>query len=367
MDSSADVIGSPKSNLDTPALVVDLDVMEANIERIAGACRAAGVGWRPHSKGSKTVEIVQREIAAGAIGVTCAKLGEAEVMAAAGIRNILIANQLVGPQKVRRLIALSEHADPIVAVDSPENTTELAEAARRAQTPVRVVIEVNVGMNRAGVEPGAPVVALAREVARHRGLRFSGVMAWESHALRIADPAEKARAVAGAIGALTASADACRAAGISVDIVSCGGTGTFPYCVNAPGITEVQVGGGIFGDIHYKRDYHADFPFALTVLASVTSRPTLTRIVLDSGRKSLSSESAMPEPIGLPDVRSLRLSAEHATIELEAPSDRPRIGDKVEFIVGYSDSTVHLHEEIVGIRRGRVEATWRVAARGKIK
>jgi D-serine deaminase-like pyridoxal phosphate-dependent protein len=367
MSTDQSLIGLPKSVLDTPALLVDLDVLEGNIARIVDTCRRAGVGWRPHIKGVKTPEIAHKELAAGALGVTCAKLGEAEIMAAAGIRDILIANQIVGRAKVPRLVALLDHADVIVAADSPAHVAELGDAAAGAGRRLRVVIEVNVGMNRAGVEPGPAVVQLADGIARHRGLRFAGLMAWESHAVTIADPEEKARVVAEAIGRLTAAAQACRAAGHAVDIVSCGGTGTFPYCVHQPGVTEVQVGGAIFSDMHYRTHYHADFPCALTVLATVVSRPTPTRIVLDAGRKTMSGEQAMPQPLGLPEVRRLKLSAEHATIELEAASDRPRIGETVEFIAGYSDSTVHLHEEIVGTRRGRVEAIWRISARGKTK
>jgi D-serine deaminase-like pyridoxal phosphate-dependent protein len=367
MSSVESLIGLPKTALETPALLVDLDVMEANIKRVAAACGEAGVHWRPHIKGVKTPEIVRKELAAGAIGVTCAKLGEAEIMAAAGIRDILIASQIVGRPKVQRLMALLDQADVIVAVDSPEHVAELADAAGGSGHRLRVVIEVNVGMNRAGVEPGAPVVALADAIARHRGLKFSGLMAWESHAVTIADPAEKERVVAAAIGRLTASAAACRAAGHAVEIVSCGGTGTYPFCIRQPGVTEVQVGGAIFSDMHYRTHYHADFPCALTILSTVISRPTPTRIVLDAGRKALSGEAAMPEPLALPEIRKLKLSAEHATIELSAPSAQPRVGDAVEFIAGYSDSTVHLHDEIVGTRRGRIEAIWRVAARGKIK
>jgi D-serine deaminase-like pyridoxal phosphate-dependent protein len=132
-------------------------------------------------------------------------------------------------------------------------------------------------------------------------------------------------------------------------------------------VTEVQVGGGIFSDMHYRNDYHVDFPCALTLLTTVTSRPTRTRIILDAGKKSMSSDAAPPQPINLPAVQQLRLSAEHTTIELDDPSDEPRIGDRLELIVGYSDTTVHLHEEIVGIRQGRVETIWPIAARGKSK
>jgi D-serine deaminase-like pyridoxal phosphate-dependent protein len=361
------LIGQPKSALDTPALLVDLDVMATNIARIAATCRANNVKWRPHMKGHKTVEIARLELEAGAIGVTCAKLGEAEIMAAAGIADILIANQIVGPVKMRRLAALMARAVPIVAVDSPPHLVELGAAARNSGKILPVVIEVNIGMNRAGVEPGAPVVALAKAIVEQPGLRFAGLMGWESQAVTIADPAEKARVVAEAVGRLTESARLCREAGHAVEIVSCGGTGTFPYCVQQPGVTEVQVGGAIFSDMHYRTHYHVDFPCALTVLATVTSRPTPTRIVLDAGRKAMPGDAAMPAPLGLPAIASLRLSAEHAKIELEMPSETPRIGERVEFVVGYSDTTLPMHEEIVAIRNGRIEAIWPVAARGKIK
>jgi len=361
------LIGQPTSALDTPALLVDLDVMEANMARIAGACRAGGVAWRPHSKAHKTPEIAKMQMAAGATGITCAKVGEAEVMAAAGIRDILIANQIVGAVKVGRLVALADHADPIVCVDSVANATELDAAFRQAGKRLRVLIEVDVGMSRAGVAPGAPVVALAREIVRRPGLRLVGVEGWESHATTLADPAEKERTVRDALAALVASARACREAGFTVEIVSCGGTGTFPFCIEQPGVTEVQIGGAIFSDMHYRTNYHVDFEPALTVLATVTSRPTPARIVVDAGKKAMSGDAAMPAPRGLPKMRTMKLSAEHAKIELEQPSAAPSIGDKIEFVVGYSDTTVHLHEEIVGVRDGRIEAIWPVAGRGRIK
>jgi D-serine deaminase-like pyridoxal phosphate-dependent protein len=255
----------------------------------------------------------------------------------------------------------------IVAVDSVENVAELAAAASARGRVLGVVIEVNLGMNRAGVLPGEPVVALAAVIAASPGLRFAGLMGWESQAVTIADPASKVRVIEEAIAQLTASADACRAAGYPVEIVSCGGTGTFPTSILQRGVTEVQVGGGIFSDQRYRNGYHVDLPCALSILATVTSRPTPTRIVLDTGKKSMSCDAAMPEPVGLPAIRELRLSAEHATIELEAPSATPRIGERVEFLAGYGDTTVHLHEEIIAMRGGRLEAVWPVVARGKIK
>jgi D-serine deaminase-like pyridoxal phosphate-dependent protein len=363
---SSSQIGSSKNVLDTPALLVDLDVMEANIHRVAETCRANGVGWRPHTKGQKTLEIIHKELAAGAFGVTCAKLGEAEVLAASGIRDILIANQIVGPVKVQRLVELTAIADPIVAVDNIAHVAELGAAMQSSGRTLRLVVEVDIGMHRAGVLPGASVVALARAVADQVGLRFVGVMGWEAHTVGIADPTEKARAVADAIALLTSSAGACRAAAMAVDIVSCGGTGSFPYCTQQPGVTEIQAGGAIFSDIHYRTHYHLDFPAALTVLATVTSRPTPTRVIIDTGKKTMSSDAAVPLPVGVTAHR-VGLSAEHGTIDLAEPSDLPRIGEKLELIVGYSDTTVHLHEEIVAVRKGRIEAVWPIVGRGKIK
>lgn len=354
-----------KLEVDTPALLVDLDLMERNIDTIAGICRAAGVAWRPHIKGQKVVEIARKELSAGAIGITCAKLGEAEVFAAGGIRNILIANQVVGAEKMRRLAALARIADPIVAIDHVAHVRALADAFRDADRPLGVVIEVDVGMNRAGVQPGTPVVDLARLVAREPCLVFRGVMGWESQAVTIASAEEKRRVVTAAVRLLAGSAEECRKAGFVVEVVSCGGTGTLPFCAQQPGVTEIQAGGGIFSDNHYRQHYHVDFPAALTILTTVASRPTSTRVILDAGKKSMSSDAAMPSPIGLGPIRSMRLSAEHTTIELEAPSDLPAIGDKVELTVGYSDTTVHLHDEIVAVRGGRVEAIWPVAARGR--
>ena len=358
---------SPKSTLDTPALLIDLDVLESNIAHVAQLCRAHGVQWRPHFKGHKTLEIAQMQISAGAIGVTCAKLGEAEILAGNGIHDILIANQIVGPLKMRRLMRLLDNADVIVSVDGVENIRELADASRQAGKQLRVVIEVDLGFCRAGAAPGAAVLALADVIARHSSLRLAGVMGWEAQTTAIADPAEKEKAVAAAIGLLTQSADMCRKAGHDIRIVSCGGTGTLLYCIKQPGVTEVQVGGAVMNDAHYRWDYNIDLPFALTVLATVTSRPTPTRVILDAGRKSMSVDMAVPRPLDVPAVREVRLSAEHAKLELESPSDRPRVGERVEFLPGYTDTTVHLHEEIVALRNGRIEAVWKVAGRGKIK
>jgi len=361
------LIGAHKRTLDTPALVVDLDILDQNIARIATACRNAGVNWRPHTKGQKVPAIAHRLLAAGAIGTTCAKLGEAEVMAAAGIRDILIANQIAGARKIARLMELRRRADVMVAVDDAANVAALDAAARESGVRLRVVIEVNIGLDRAGVEPGAPCVALAQLVARHAGLIFGGVMSWEGHAAQIRDAGEKAEAVRVAVAKLSASADLCRKAGLPVAIVSCGGTGTYPLSVVQPGVTEIQAGGGIFCDIHYRTHYGIEHPYAMTMMTTVTSRPNPMRVVCDAGKKAMSGDAALPQPLGLEGVKSVRLSAEHATIELAVPNTALRVGDPLEFVVGYTDTTVHLHDTMYGVRNGRVEIIWPVAARGRLQ
>jgi D-serine deaminase-like pyridoxal phosphate-dependent protein len=356
-----------KHDLDTPALLVDLNVMERNIERMARTFREAGVGWRPHTKGLKVPQIAHKLLEAGAFGVTCAKVSEAEVMANAGIRDILIANQVVGEQKIARLLNLLPHADVVVAVDSQQNVDMLDRAAHERGARLRVVVEVNTGMNRAGVEPGEPAVALSCYVATKPGLRYVGVMGWEGHATKLADPAEKRSAVERAVGSLTDTAAACRTAGLPVDIVSCGGTGTYLITSGLSGVTEVQAGGGILCDIYYRESMHVDHEFASTILATVTSRPTPTRIICDAGKKVMSSDAAVPRPLIDGQLLSVSLSAEHARIELAEPNTNVGVGDKIEFVVGYTDTTTMLHDELYTIRDGQVEATWPILGRGKFR
>jgi D-serine deaminase-like pyridoxal phosphate-dependent protein len=349
-------------------MLVDLPAMERNIRRMARTFRDAGVGWRPHTKGLKVPAIAHKLLEAGAFGITCAKVGEAEVMTTAGFRDILIANQVVGEQKIARLLSLMPDADPIVAVDSEDNIQMLDRAAGEKGLRLRVVVEVNTGMNRAGVSPGEAAVALSRYVAERPNLRYAGVMGWEGQAVKIADPAEKLEAVKRAVGALTDTADQCRKAGLPVDIVSCGGTGTYAITAHLPGVTEVQAGGGILCDVVYHDQMHVtDHEFAATILTTVTSRPTPTRIICDAGKKAMSSDAAAPRPLLAEPVESVGLSAEHARVELLEPNTSLRVGDKLEFVVGYTDTTTMLHDELYGIRDGLVEVTWPILGRGKFR
>ena len=354
-----------KQDLDTPALLVDLDVVERNIAGMAAFFRGHGVGWRPHTKGQKVPQIAHMEIEAGALGVTCAKLGEAEVMAEAGIRDILIANQVVGRQKAERLAALLDRADVIVAVDSIANGEELSAAAGARGKRLRVIVEIDNGMQRAGVAPGEATVELARRLSTLPGLRFCGVMAWEAHCLgRPMD--ERRHCCEEAVGTLVATARQCREAGLDAEIVSCGGTGTFRITAGIEGVTEIQAGGGIFSDVLYE-SWGVDHPFAMTVMSTVTSRPVPERIITDAGRKAMSVDIATPRLKDLEHVAKVALSAEHGIVNLSRPDSSIKVGDRLEWIIGYGDTTVFLHDEMVATRGDRVEATWPVLGRGKIK
>ncbi len=362
------LIGQPREALDTPVLLVDLDILQRNIDRMSRIIiKEAGVGWRPHTKAMKTPALAKLCLEAGAHGITCAKLGEAEIMAAAGISDILVANQIVGATKIERLVNVCAQADVMVCVDDIENVKAIDEAAGTKGVRPRVLIEVNVGMERAGLPPGAPTLALAEEIARLQNIRFTGLQTWESHVLSVADVAEKKRMVTESLGKLTETAESIRKAGIPVEIISCGGTGTYWISAFVPGITEIEAGGGVYCDVAYRHGYGVDHEYALTLLSTVTSRPTATRIICDSGFKTLSGHHSNPQPLGCGEVDTFVLSAEHGIITLHQPNESPRAGDKIEIIPGYSDSTVFLHDVLYGTRAGRVEAVWPLVGRGKLQ
>ncbi len=363
-----DYIGRPKEDLDTPVVLVDLDVMERNIDQMVQIIvKDAGVRWRPHTKAMKSPELAKKLLEAGASGITCAKLGEAEVMAAAGISDILVANQIVGPLKIGRLVKLRHDADVIVLVDNEENIEALDRSACAEGVTVPVLVEVNVGMDRAGVEPGEPVLQLAQKIANCKGLEFAGLQTWEAHALEITPLTEKERIVADAVEKFVASAELCRSRGIPVDILSCGGTGTYWISAVQPGITEIEAGGGIFCDIRYRTNFGVEHDYALTVFSTVTSRPTATRLICDAGRKTMSADAGTPTPIDVPGVESVGLSAEHGTVQFSEPTPQPAVGDRIEFVVGYSDTTIFMHDFLYGIRDGVVETVWPLLGRGKLQ
>lgn len=358
-------VGVAVSELDTPALLIDLDVLEENIRRMSETFRRNNVGWRPHTKAIKIPALAHKLLKAGAFGVTVAKVSEAEVMAQAGIHDILITGQIGSALKAHRFASLALWADPIAVVDCVEHVDLLDTAAKDVGSNPRVVIEVDTGMHRCGLEPGPAVVALAREIDSRKSLRFAGLMAWEGHTLRVTPQEEKERQVREAVGSLVQMADDCMSAGLKVSVVSCGGTGTYPYTAQCRGITEIEAGGGIYGDLQYNA-FGIPHPHSMTVLSTVISRPTATRVVTDAGFKSLGTAQQIPEPKGFPGIKG-RFSAEHGTFDLPEGAKPPKVGDLIEWYVGYTDATVPLHDVMYAVRKGRVEAAWPILGRGKLQ
>jgi D-serine deaminase-like pyridoxal phosphate-dependent protein len=359
-------IGNHKRSLDTPVLWVDLDRLEHNIAALAGHFRSTGVAWRPHTKGIKVPAIAHKMLAAGAQGITCAKLGEAEVMAAAGISDILVANQIVTPPKITRLVQLRNYADVKVAVDCIENARDIGAVAHAHGTEIGVLIEVDIGMERCGTLPGAPTLALAQQIQDLAGLRLLGLMAWEGHTLQLTDPQARRDAIRHAVDRVVQTAELCRAHGIAIDVISAGGSGTYKETSRVQGVTEIQAGGGVFCDMAYQA-WGVDLEPALFVRATVISRPTPTRIVLDAGFKTLPRGFATPMPVGVEHVKASVYAAEHGIITLNEPNDALKIGDAIDIIVGYSDATVFAHDVLYGVRGEDVEAVWAIQGRGKLR
>jgi D-serine deaminase-like pyridoxal phosphate-dependent protein len=359
------MIGGNLLELDTPVLWVDLDVMEHNIQRLSNYIKDAGVSWRPHTKGIKIPAIAHKLIDAGAIGITCSKLSEAEVMAAGGIKDILIANEVVGEQKITRLVNIQHHSDVMVAVDDLDNARQISSAAQQAGVKVRVLLELDSGMQRSGLLPGQSAADFVRQLVLLPGLDFAGLMAWEGHVCKINDPQEKKREAEKAVLSLVHTADLCRKEGIEVRIVSCGGTGSFRISSHVPGVTEIQAGGGIFGDLTYKR-WGFDMECGLFVLATINSHTIPERAVINAGRKAINSEYSIPEVVDIPEAKLVRFSAEHGVLDLEGKAQFLKVGDKINLYVGYEDLTMFLYDQLIGVRKGKVEIVWDILGRGKL-
>lgn len=359
--------GTPKEELDTPCYIIDLDVMERNIQEMAAYFKGRPAELRPHMKHHKTPEIAHKQIAAGAIGVCCQKLGEAEAMADGGVDNILITYEIIGPAKIRRLMNLARRVNLMVTVDDLGNAQNLSDAAQAAGLSLGILVDINCGQNRCGVDPGQPSVDLARGVSRAPGLELRGLCGYEGHLQAVADLEERTTKAREAMARVLETAEAIRRDGMGVDIVSAGGTGTYNITGDYPGVTEVQAGSYVLMDAAYRKVLQ-DFDVAGTILTSVISRGSADRAVLDSGMKAISSDQWPPQVVGLPGVEFRGISDEHLSITLtDSDSRQLRPGDKVELIPGHNDTTVHLHTHLFGLRRGQLEAVWEVAGRGRIR
>lgn len=369
--TSEPFIGMQKTELDTPALLIDLDKMEANIQTMANFFTTVNAMLRPHVKTHKTPIISHKQIAAGAIGVTCAKLGEAEAVIHAGVRDVLIANQVVGSHKIARLINLARHSEIMVAVDNPQNVRDISAAAAAKGVTVRMLVEVNVGMNRCGVESGKPALELAKQIRQSPNLKFEGLMGYEGHTVAKPDLKEREANVREAMQHLIDAKHHLEKHGVEVSIMSGGGTGTFNITGSIPEMTEVQAGSYIFMDSTYRNveGVGEQFDCSLSVLATVVSRPTPDRVIVDTGLKVLAKEFGIPQPIGITGVEMTGLSEEHGTLKFVgqvSDADVPLTpGDKIEILPTHCCTTVNLHDRYYGIRNGIVESVWDIAARGK--
>ncbi len=344
-------------------MCVDLDHWDHNVRQMTSVFRQHGVQWRPHAKCFKSRAIARRLIAAGAIGLTCAKLGEAEVFVDADIDDLLIANIIVGRQKLRRLAELAQRARPIVCFDHLDQVRPISEAAQAVGVHVRILIEIDLGLKRVGVEPGAAVVQLAEQAANLPGVQFAGVMGYEGHLLTIQDPRQKELQILAASPHLQQAKQDLLQVGLPCDIVSCGGTGSYTIAARAPAVTEIQAGGGLFMDAFYAAKCQvAQHRHALTVLATVVSRPAAHRAVIDAGRKTLNSEVEKARVL-VGGCTIDYLSAEHGCLTLSDPSDLS-LGDRIELIPGYADLTTVLHDRIFALRNDVVEEVWPLEARG---
>lgn len=365
-------VGDPAELIDTPALVVDLDLLEANIRHMAEYAAARGLRLRPHAKTHKCAEIARLQIAAGAVGICCQKIGEAEALAHAGVSDILVSNQVVTDAKLSRLAALSRSIRIAVCADDAANVDRIAAAAQRFGTEITVLVEIDVGTGRCGVAPGVQALDLARQIARTRGLRFGGLQAYHGRAQHIRDHGERRAAIAAAAGGLRQTLDLLTAEGLTCETVGGAGTGSFPFEAEFGLWNELQVGSYVFMDADYARNLDADggpdrtFGHALTVRSTVISTAVEGRIVTDAGLKAFSMESGGPAVRDAPWAEVLGVSDEHTVIAVAQGANRPGIGTALDLIPGHCDPTVNLHDWIIGLRNGIVESVWPVTARGAL-
>src|SRR5262245_4151312 len=358
MDVHEYEIGLHKSELDTPALLVDLDAVERNIQRMAEFCRAHGVNLRPHAKIHKATPILAwMQLRAGAIGITASKLSEAEVLASAGIRDILIANQIVGARKIRRMVNLAAYTNLIVAVDSIENAREISSSVQERGATVGVLVEVNIGNDRCGVGPLASTLSFVQSLLPLPGIQFRGLMGYDGHLAFVEDLKERHTRSQAAYQLLVQTRDVVFQAGIAVEIVSGGGTGTYRSAADMPGLTELQIGTYLFSDTTYRDAGLREFECALTMLGTVISRPKREGaeglVILDVGRKAMSTTYGLPQ-MKSPPGTIFSMPQEHSRLRLSRPEDAAglKVGDQVELWVKDANGTVNYFDHMYAMRGG---------------
>ena len=362
-------VGMSVDEVDTPALLLDLAAFERNLAWLPASLRGAPIRVRPHGKSHKCPEIARRQIAHGAVGVCCQKVSEAEVFVAGGIADVLVTNEVVGTQKLERLAQLAQRARLGVCVDDLANVGDLGRAMGRARSAIDVYVELNVGADRCGVEPGEAAVALVRALTRHPGLRFAGLQAYQGRAQHLRTPEQRAEAIGLAVEKIRRTIAALGAHGVPVPIVTGAGTGTYLLESGSSVYHEIQPGSYIFMDADYGRNLDpagrpiSDFQQSLYLLTTVMSHPTPDRAVVDAGLKAHATDSGMPLVHGLPGATYLKAADEHGVVTL-SESATVRLGQKLRLIPGHCDPTVNLHDWLIGFRDDVVETVWPIAGRG---
>lgn len=355
------LLGQPVTTLETPQLLIELDIVDKNLNRMFAAARARGVAVRVHFKSLKCAGLARYIAKAGADGFLCAKLNEAEVLADAGFPDTLIANEIIGSVKLRRLAELARRTKVSVCVDQSENVTEMSQIASAAGVTIGVLVEVDIGMGRCGVEPGEPALALARQIAKSPGLRFVGLQGYDGHLQMVPDPEERRAKCLESLGKLVGTRRLIEQAGIPVSVVTGAGTGTWEFVASYEGMTEIQPGSFVLMDCAY-HSVRPEFGCALSIRSTVISRRP-GWYVLDAGSKAISKDFGMPAIKGRPNDHVLKLSEEHTKVEVQ--NGNIAVGDQVEVLPAHCCATMNLHRNCVAVRGGRIEALWPIEASGR--
>lgn len=350
--------GSPNaSGLLTPALLVDLDAMERNLHRMAGHFRGQSASLRPHFKGHQVLSLASRQVEAGAIGIACARLNHAEKLVGVGIPSVLIANEIAGEYAIRRFIELSGEAPVVLAVDNEQVVADMARLAGNRRSLLNLVVDVNLGLNRCGVAPGAEALALARTVIE-KGLTLRGLMGYRGN-LKLPAGAEKQQLVMSAMRALASTRRMLELEGIPVEIVSSGGTTDYSIVSESAGITEVQAGSYLLMD-RWKTQFVDDLSPALSILTTVLHRDENGQVITDGGIKAMSGFRGLPKVKGVPGLTLKALHAEHCFLEIADSSIEIETGDQVEIWVEYLDATISRHRRMYGFRSGKLEEIFEI-------
>jgi len=357
----------------TPALTVDMDVLGRNLARMAEVCRRQGVGLRPHTKTHKTAEVGRMQMTLGAVGLTVAKVGEAEVMAAAGLKDILVAFPIVGEEKLRRLARLARTCRLLLSLDSEAVAQDLSRAAVAQNSTIGVLVEFDVGLRRCGLEPGPGLVKLAKVVESLPGLKFRGLMSYFGV---VWGTVQERRAEAERVAELVALAlEPFRRESMPVEIFSGGSTPSAEFAHLIPGLTDIRPGTYVYNDLNtYYQGVCTLEECAVRVVATVVSTAVPGRAIIDAGSKTFSSDLLGSGPksghgyvVEAPDAPLVKLNEEHGYLDITHSQHPFHVGDVVTVIPNHVCATVNLHDEILTIRGGEVAGCWQVAARGKIR